>query len=289
MSLRENIQIQSSGAVLALQEGLYRSRQWFLNLPSWERYLIVLSVFLLIPGFFMVRYGTELVLTKQYQRESLVAQPAFGDPDPLRVSKVSIIQNANGTITAYAVATNENLDLALNSLNYTFKFFNDSGEEVETSSGETYLLPDQQRWILVPKVASSQQIVSGKVEFEEPVWQKRLSLPEVELKMSEPYVYEEINPLNTVAEGTVVNNSPFSIKQATLVLVLYGDSNEVLAVTQREEFALKPYERRAYKLAWPSIYRNDVKRIELIAYTNLLDETNLSVEGGVSQFSDPTK
>ena len=96
--------------------------------------------------------------------------------------------------------------------------------------------------------------------------------------MAEPYVYEEVNPLATIVEGSVVNNSEFALKQASLVIVLYGDNNKILAVSQREEYTLKPYERRAYRLSWPGINRASVKKVDLKAYTNLLDETNLSVD-----------
>lgn len=277
-SLKENLEVQSQGAVLAAQESAYNVKQRFFNLPAWERYLLIVAVALIVPGYFAVRYGTELVMTKQYARDSLSSQPAFEDPDPLQSSKVNIISNPGGSYTAYAVITNPNLDLALPDLRYTFKFFDSTGEQVNAVNGQTYLLPDEEKWVIAPRVNSLANITSGKIEFEEPNWQKRLNLADVELRMSEPYVYEELSPQATVAEGTVVNNSEFNLKQASLVLVLYDKNNKVVAVTQREEYTLQPFERRAYKLSWPGIPRQQVNRIELRAYTNILDESNLFVK-----------
>lgn len=277
-SLKENIEIQTGGAVLAAQEGLYKSKQTFFGLPLWERVLLIIVVVSLVPGYTIVRYGTELVLTKLNARESLVAQPSFSIPEPLEVGKVSVIKNSNDTYSAYATVTNPNLDLALPNLKYTFKFNTSSAEQVATQGGQNYLLPDQQKLIVAPRVVSSQAITSATLEIEEPEWQKRLTVPEVELRMAEPYVYEEVNPLATIVEGSVVNNSEFALNQASLVIVLYGENNKVLAVSQREEYTIKPYERRAYRLSWPGISRASVKKVDLKAYTNLLDETNLSLD-----------
>lgn len=276
-SLKENIEIQSGGAVLATQEGAYRIKQWYLNLPRWEKGLIIALAILAIPGYFGVRYGTELIMTKQLARESLVAQPSFTDPEPLQVTKATIVENSTGTYSAYVTVTNPNLDLGLPQMSFTFKFFNQAGEQVATYDGDSYILPDEQKLVLAPRVLSEEEISSATFAVDTPTWQKRLSLIDVELRMSEPYVYEELSPLGTSAEGSVVNNSEFNIKQATLVLVLYGPNNKILAVTQREEFSLKPFERRAYKLTWPGIIRGQVTKIDLKAYTNVLDESNLTV------------
>ncbi len=277
MSLKENLQIQTSGAALGAQESIFKFKTWFLGLYLWQRALLVMLLILLAPGSILIRYGLELVLVRQYAQQAIVAQPAFSNPDPISQSKVNLVQNAIGTTSAYAIIKNPNLDLAVEQLRYTITFMNSKNQPVQTASGTTFLLPDQQRWLVVPRVESIDPITSAELKFSEPVWQKRLSLPEVELRMTEPYTYQQDSPAATVTEGAVINSSPFDLRQVTLVLVLYGANNEVLAITSREEFTLKPYERRAYVIQWPGVDRAMVQRIGLEAYTNTLDPANLTV------------
>jgi hypothetical protein len=278
MSLKENLQVQTGGVVVGVQEGAFSLKQWYLNLYQWQKVLLIILFVTMIPGVVIVRYGVELVLLRQYGQEALVAHPAFNDPDQLSVSKVNIITNPNGTLSAYAIVKNPNLDLGADDLGYTFNFMDSSGAIVYTTSGSTYLLPDQQRWIVVPRVDSQASITKAELKFEDPVWQKKLNLPEVELRMNEPYSYQQDSPLATITEGSVINNSPYGLRQVSLVLVLYGAGNEVIGVTSREEFTLKPYERRAYIVQWPGIARAEVTRLGLEAYTNTLDPTNLSID-----------
>lgn len=275
--LQENLKVQYGGLVVTIQDGIFRVKQWFTGLPKWERVVLITLLVLLIPGLFAVRYGSELFYTKSYNQLALAAHPAFNTPDPLVVGTAKVVQNSNDASSAYVEVTNPNLDLALESLNYTFHFFNSSHEEITTTSGKTYMLPNQKKWIVVSKVSSLQPISSATFEVTDQQlnWQKRLDLPDVNLKMSEPYIYQEINPLSTSAEGAVVNNSPYNLSQVSLLLVLYDKNNQVLAVSTREEFSLTAFERRAYKLQWPGIYRSDVAKIDLQAYTNTLDPTNI--------------
>ncbi len=276
LQIKENLKVQFSGLILAVQDGIFSVKQRYYALPKWERSILVLLIILIIPGFFLIRYGGEFYFTKLYSRGSLAAHPAFNSPEPLEVGSVKIIQNPNGAATAYATIVNPNLDLALESLRYTFHFLNSSNEEVTSTKGETYLLPNQKKWVVISKVSSLQSVSKATLELEQPNWQKRLDLPEVNLKMSEPYIYEEVNPLATSAEGAVVNNSEYDLSHVSLLLVLYGRNEKVLAVTTREEFSMKAFERRAYKLQWPGIYKEDVVRVDLQAYTNTLDPENIS-------------
>jgi hypothetical protein len=277
MSLKENLQVQVQSMLVGIQELLWKIKMRFMGLFRWQRILLIVLVVLLIPGYFVVRYSLELVLVRQYARQALVAHWAFTNPNPLTVSKVNVIRNANNTVSAYLTVRNPNLDLSLENVRYTINFLDSANQIVYTATGSLYLLPDQQRWIAVPRVEPSSQIATAEIKFGELNWQKRLEIPEVELRMNEPFTYQQENPLATVTEGAVVNNSPYSLRQVSLVVVLYGANNEVLAVTSREEYSLQPYERRAYVIQWPNLKRSAITRIGLEAYTNTLDPTNLTV------------
>ncbi|HMR55439.1 MAG TPA: hypothetical protein PKD34_02495 [Candidatus Doudnabacteria bacterium] len=277
MSLKDNLQVEAQSVSVGAQEGVWKIKTWFWGLLRWQRISLIVLIVLMIPGYFAVRYGLELILIRQYARQALVAHSAFTDPSPLVVSRVNIIRNSNDTVSGYLTVRNPNLDLGLDNDRYTINFLDNANQIVYTSTGSLYLLPDQQRWIVVPRVESSSQIASAEIEFGELNWQKRLEVPEVELRMNEPFTYQQESPLATVTEGAVVNNSPYSLRQVSLVVVLYGANNQVLAVTSREEYSLEPFERRAYIIQWPNVNRSAVTRIGLEAYTNTLDATNFTV------------
>lgn len=281
-SLKENLQVQTSGVVLGVQEMALNAKNRFMQLrPVW-RWLLLIVFFALIPGSIITRYSTEAVWTNLYSRNSLTAQPSFANPSKLQVGKVSIVANANNTYSAYAIVQNPNLDLGLDELPYTFTFYDSSGKQISETTGKTYLLPNQKSWLVVPRISSTAVISSGKISVGELKWQKRLSLPTVDLKMTEPYLYSQDLPPATVAEGAVVNNSPYTISSVELLVVFYDASGNVLAITPRQERSLEAYERRAYKLSWVGLDRSRVAKVGLEAYTNTMDPNNLRFEKDAS-------
>lgn len=288
-TLKDNLQVQSQGLLLSIQELLLRLKTWFTNLPSWIRILIIILFVLATLGAIALRIGTEQYLTLKYKPQTLLAHSSFAQSENLKVEEVRVLSTGENRYAAYAIISNPNLDLSAEQIGYEFSFFDSNNQLIQSSRGQTYITPNEKKWIVEPRVNIAGSISRAEFSFEEINWQKKLNIPEVELRMAQPFVSQQAEPLALVTQGTVVNNSPYAINQIRLVVVLYDTNGKVMAITQRDEFTLKPYERRAYVLQWPGIIEASVERIELQAYTNSLDPNNLTVECRANVFEDRTR
>ncbi len=275
--LKETVQIQIQDITLRLEEagfGFGRGLQFW---PNWKRKILYTLLIGLIPTFLAVRYGTELVLSYQYKQTELVAHPSYSLPSDAVVTPVSIVGTA-GRTSAYVEVRNPNLELAADGIRYTFTFQNQLGQEIAKSTGITYLLPNERKYLVVPRIDSTEQIRSGTVEFEEIRWQRKLNLPEVQLITNDPRYFDEANPLTFYAEGSVVNSSPYRLNSVKLVYFVYDRTDRIVAVSQRDEFNISPFARRAYKQLWPELTASSIGRVKVYGYTNLLDPANALYE-----------
>nr|MDQ3018783.1 hypothetical protein [bacterium] len=253
-SLKETLKIQTKGAIVAAEETAFSIKGEFKALPNGKRWWMLFLILLIIPGFIAARYGTSYVLATQYARNTLSAHPAFTAAFDPEVGPVTIIRNPTGSFSAFAEITNQNLDLSTTSLGYTATFTNNAGETVHSIKGVLYLLPNEKKIVVIPRIDVTDVVASGTITLDKVSWQKKLSLPEVSLRVSEPSLYDEANPLMFVAEGAVVNNSPYALSTVRLAFLLYDANNKVIGVSQRDEFRVQPFARRAYKQLWPVIY-----------------------------------
>jgi hypothetical protein len=278
-SIKETLQVNAQGALLGVEEGGFSFANQFNNIPRWKRLLILAVAVLIIPGYIGARVGTEQYLNQKYAREALAAHPAFSTAlDPV-VGKMTIIRNPNNSYSGVVLITNPNIDLAATDIDYTVSFLNSNKQPVYTSTGTTYLLPNEKKYIVVPKVeGTSSGVASGSLSLAEVKWQKKLDIPEVKLRATEPISKEEVNPLMFVAEGSIINDSPYQIGSARIVFLLYNDANEIIGVSQRDEFRLLPFGRRAYKQLWPGLYASQVKKVQVIPTTNSLDPQNITID-----------
>lgn len=283
--LKENLQVQTQETILTAQQAGFSFKNSFQMMAKWKRVLVLTLVIALVPGYLLARFGIEQLLRLQYARQALVAHPGFSAATDPVIGAVTLIKNPTGNWSAYALVTNPNLDLAAEHLNYTVAFQTGNGREVYRTTGTTYLLPNEKRYIVIPRIESTEQLSSGTLTLGEVDWQKKLSIPEVSLKASEPITYEELNPLAFFAEGAVVNNSPYDLSAVRLVFLLFDQNNKTIGVSQRDEFTLPAFARRAYKQQWPGLYQADVRRVQVIVTTNTLDSQNIKIQG--SQDSTP--
>ncbi len=274
--IKENLQVQTEGTILAAEQVGFSFANSFKLMVKWKRVLILVLAIAIIPGYLLARFGTEQLLRLQYGREALVAHPAFSAAVAPKVGSVTLIKNPTGNYSAYALVTNPNLDLAAEDISYTMTFQSSGKTEAYRATGSTYLLPNEKRYIVVPRIETTEQLTSASLTLGEVKWQKKLSVPEIPLKVSEPLTYEELNPLAFYAEGAVVNNSPYDLGAVRLVFLLLDRNNKVVGISQRDEFRIPAFGRRAYKQQWPGLYKADVQKVQVIPTTDPLDPENIT-------------
>jgi hypothetical protein len=277
--LKESVKVNVEGAILGVEESGFSFINQFKAMPLWKQRLALSILIALLPLFFLARFGTEHYLVQKYGRQALSAHPSFDVAQSPVIGDMTIIKNPNDTYSAVIPITNPNLDLAASDISYSAVFKDSSQKIVYTTSGTLYLLPNEKKNVVFARLESPQgNISSGKIELTNVNWQKKLDIPEVKLRATEPMLYDESNPLMFVAEGSIINESPYRVGSARIVFLLYDASNRIIGVSQRDEYALVPFGRRAYKQLWPGIYKSQVKKVQVIPATNTLDPKNITTD-----------
>lgn len=285
--LKENLQIQTEGTILAAQQAGFSFKNSFALMPKWRRVIILTLLIAIIPGYLLARIGTEQLQRIEYSRQALIAHPAFTAAVQPDFSPVTLIRNPNGTYSAYATVTNPNLDLAAEDIPYTMTFQSSGNPSAFTSSGTFYLLPDEKRYLVVPKIDTTDNLISGTLSLGEAKWQKKLSIPKIDLKASEPITSEDINPQTFYVEGAVINNSPYNLSAVRIVFLLYDQNNNIIGVSQRDEFQVAAFSRRAYKQQWPGLTQNVVRKVQVIPATDVSNPDNLKINTNTNSSPDP--
>lgn len=274
-SLKDNLLLKEEALKVSLAETQFSFFRFLSGFPRGKKILLIVLAIGLIPAVALSWLGTKLITQKRLEAYLIAAHPAYVSPKGPSVGAVKVFNSNHGYYSAYAQVANDNLDLAASSIPYHFDFMNGRGELVTTITGTLYLLPNQKKYVVAPRVDSKDSIVSAQLVLGEVQWQKRLSIPEVSLRAAAPFISNETDPLTLIAEGAVVNDSPYELSAIRLVFLLYNNSNEIVGVSQRDEFSVPAFGRRAYKQTWPDFYANDISRVQVLPDTNTLDNNNL--------------
>ena len=277
--IKESVKVNVEGAIIGVEEKGFNFVNQFKAMAVWKQRLVLGLLIAIIPAFLIARLGTEQFYTQKYGRQALSAHPSFDIAQNPLLDEVTVIRNPNDTYSAVVQVTNPNLDLAATGISYTADFLDDAKQIIYKAPGTFYLLPNERKYLVFPRIVTNGKgIASASIKLGDVQWQKKLAIPEVKLRSTEPMLSDETNPLTFTVNVSVINESPYRVGTARTVTLLYDQSDRIIGVGQRDESALLPYGRREFKQFWPGIYKSQVKRVVVLPTTNLLDPNNITID-----------
>lgn len=268
--------LQKQKIELEIAEKELQTKEFLQSVPKGKRILIIALAILIIPMFFAARFVSSEIYMRDFAKRESKAKPSVVDAKDIKVLEAKNLRIGNDTFSSYAIIKNDNPDLSASEVKYTFRLYDSSDKEIHVSSDKTYLLPTQQKFIILPNVRLSS--IPTKVAFEvtEPVWQKRIDLPSVILRTTIPEYGDDLETGSFTITGNVENQSTFNLADVVVKGVVFGKSGQVIAVTQTTLNELKPKESRSYKMFWPvALDAESGGMPQIFVETNILDPSNM--------------
>ena len=272
MSLfKDKIELEVEEMELAAQKSLN-------NFPPLQKWLLIVFLILIIPGYYTAKAISYHIAYNKYQQTLLTAKPSFSNAKAPVISAVTVTTLKQGSYAAVATITNPNFDLSLDNVPYQVIFYNSQKQQIYSYSDTLYLLPNQTKYLTVPTFTASDVVAFTNLQLPPSLpWQKRLQIPTVKLLTSLPSPSQQSSPPAFVVTGDFTNNSPYTLGTVRLAFVLYDTSSNIIGVSQRDEFTVAPFERRSYTQLWPNSFAPILSKIDVQAYTDTLNQNNLSV------------
>lgn len=255
-----------------------RTKQTLERFPPAMRWALVICVILIIPSYFIAKGVSYRYWSKNYRQYLITAKPSFTNAKDPEKSDIFLATTGNGNYSAAMQITNDNLDLALPETGYQFTFFDAKGEQVYQESGSVFLLPNEKKYLVVPHFASQQTVKNADFTWTSALnWQKRTSIPQINIQTSSPDTYNQFLPPAFVVDGNYFNDSPYQLAKVRLTFLVLDRGGAIVAVSRRDDFTVAPYERRSYKQLWPNVYGDPSYTVKVFAETNPLDPQNLTL------------
>lgn len=262
---------------LDIQEAELFARQSLGGLPRAFVWLMAVAVLSIIPGYYVAKSLSRKIWTARYRQGAILAKPSFTNPKEPKISEVTITTSGPGSYSAIAQISNQNLDLSVDKVPYSFVFYNAQKQEIQRYSDTLFLLPNQTKYITAPAFSPLEKIAYANFELPKDLpWQKRLTIPAVNLAASQPQTFQQSSPQAFVVQGDFLNNSPYTLTKVRLTFVLFDTSGRIIGVSQRDEFTVTPFERRAYKQLWPNMAADNLGNALVTADSDSLDPGNIS-------------
>jgi hypothetical protein len=262
---------------LDIQEAEFYTQKKLSQFPPILVWFIIIALLAVIPAYYISRSMSQKIWLARYEQGAIAAKPSFTNPQAPKISDVTLTTSGPGTFAAVVQVSNQNLDLSMDNVPYSFTFYNSQKQQIYQYQNTLFLLPNQTKYITAPTFTPTEQIAYADFALPQTLpWQKRLAIPTVNLSTTLPQTFEQVSPLAFVVQGDFFNNSPYTLTKVRLTFVLFNQSNKIIGTSQRDESTVAPFERRAYKQLWPNMTAPNLSRVEVTADTDTLNANNLS-------------
>lgn len=193
----------------------------------------------------------------------------------LEIGETAVVQTGVDSFEAFFSVRNPNARYGSPRAMYTVEYLSSSGEVVESISGSTFLVPGEDRNIVLSPVFSSVPIADMAVTFDDIEWVEFSGFTIPELQVSRKR-FEAISGGAGFAQvyALVSNNSPFDFQTIFVTVVVRGEDGTPLAFHKTDLNTVNASEQRDFELTWPAEFPGDVGQVDIEARADVYDSEN---------------
>src|SRR3989338_98353 len=176
-----------------------------------------------------------------------------------------------GRYNAVAYLENQNKNIAVNKINYKFRFADENNVYIGKREGSTFIPPSQKFAVFEPGIDIGNSIpIYTTFEFTQvPDW---VSVSEEKIKQLQVLVSNIIlsnDKTSPALSATITNNSFFTIPEVSIIAILYDSNRNAVSVSRTYVDELAGEDGREINFTWPEQLPEDIVAKEIIPMYNI--------------------
>ncbi len=202
----------------------------------------------------------------------------------IEIKSSNLLKIRTGDYDFVAELLNPNRQYGASLASYELTLLDKDGQEVAKQSGQFYILPGQQKYLIINAVESSKEAETAQLKITKAQWEKLDSLEGMDFSVKNKTYSVGKGGGSSELKGVIINNSDFDFSLVDIGIVLFDDSNKILAVNKTDVRTLLSNVERAFDVVWPFLIQGKVARIDVEPTTNLYDNLNY-----IKRYGAPTE
>ncbi|PID52221.1 MAG: hypothetical protein CR972_02975 [Candidatus Moraniibacteriota bacterium] len=158
---------------------------------------------------------------------------------------------------------------------YTIEIIGSGGDVLDTRSGETFILPNENKYLVEIGLETAAQPVKVETTIERVDWVKftNFESPQILVKNQKVGLVERGSDY-AQAFGIVSNESSFDFHNVGINVIIFDERGVPIAANKTVQRTLDADTQREFVLNWPHEFPGTIKNSEMQAETNVFDSSN---------------
>jgi hypothetical protein len=193
----------------------------------------------------------------------------------LVVTEAHLVTGGENKYDVVASMYNPNMLYGGEEIYYTVEILDGSGNVLNTRTGQTFILPNENKYIIEVGIDSKQQPSSVSVTVDNVKWIKFTDFdsPQILVK-NQRFGLVDGGTNYAEAFGVVSNESPYDFHNVTIHVILEDERGVPVAVNKTQVRTLDADSQREFRLLWPHEFPGVIKTAQMQAETNIFDSLN---------------
>ena len=183
----------------------------------------------------------------------------------LEIKEAAFVSGGNGRFDVVAKIYNPNDEAGASSFRYTFELKDASGKVMATRSGESYILPQENKYVMELNLETATEPNSVEIKTENIRWEHFSGYQEKPAVNVYQRRYNQISSGVGFSEayGLLSNESLYDFRSIVVKVILRDNNGKPLAFNQTEMRTVVSHENRDFRLVWPTAFPGTVERIDM--------------------------
>lgn len=203
---------------------------------------------------------------------------------PIEVKSSNLLEVGVDDYDFAAEVSNPNRQYGSSLVTYELTLLDNNSQEVTKQDGQFYILPGQQRYVIVSAIKTNKEAGSAQLKITGVQWERLDSLEGMDFSVKNKTYTVLGKGTSSELKALVINNSNFDFEKVDIGIILFDDNNKILAVNNTDVRTLLGQAERAIDVVWPFPIQGKVTTIDIEPYTNLYDNLNY-----IKRYGAPTE
>jgi hypothetical protein len=193
----------------------------------------------------------------------------------LVVKDTSVVYGGEGKYDIVANIHNPNALFGGEKVNYTIVLFDENGTELDVRTGETFILPNENKYIVELELMSDVQPSKVETTIEKVDWVKFTDFdsPQIVIK-NQKVGLDENEAIYAKAFGLVSNDSPYDFHNVVINIIILDERGVPIAAQKTIQKTLDSGDQREFTSLWPHEFPGNIDTAIMRPETNVFDSLN---------------
>ena len=202
---------------------------------------------------------------------------------PIQVIQSGFIPTLTDTYDAYVEIQNTNAQYGASPIAYTLSLIGANGAATVHTSGTTFILPNQSRYVIVQQMSSPAPPARVQFTIDHISWEQFSRPITSQVVVNSKNFQSPSASFPVVLGGTLLNQGLYTLNTVELDVLVRDSQQQIIGVAETSVNTVTPSQTRYFQVGWPKAFAKTAVFVDVYPEVDILSQSAVIQQYGAPQ------